>query len=143
MLRLINICVIAALVAAAANVYRIKFESTVQAERVNKVRAAIRGERDAIATLRAEWTRLDNPARVQSLASRHLPLKQFEAWQVDQLDGLPDRPPDFAQPGEPDPIGAMIETLDHDLTTGSIKADGDGADNASDAAPDADSGQAR
>ena len=38
MMRLLNICVIAALVLAAAYVYKIKFESTRQAERVAKLR---------------------------------------------------------------------------------------------------------
>ena len=61
-----------ALVAAAAYVYEIKFESTLQAERLAKLRSEIRRERDAIATLRAEWAKLDNPVRIQGLAQRHL-----------------------------------------------------------------------
>ena len=60
---------------AAAYVYEIKFESTLQAERVAKLRGEVRRERDAIAALRAEWATLDNPARVQGLAQRHLQLK--------------------------------------------------------------------
>ena len=38
MMRLLNICVIVALVLAAADVYKIKFESTRQAQRVTKLR---------------------------------------------------------------------------------------------------------
>jgi 16S rRNA (cytosine1402-N4)-methyltransferase len=41
MMRLLNICVIAALVLAAADVYKIKFESTRQAQRVAKLRMEI------------------------------------------------------------------------------------------------------
>src|SRR5262249_3013560 len=59
MMRLLNICVIAALVAAAAYVYKIKFESTLQAERLAKLRMELRREHDAIAALRAEWSKLD------------------------------------------------------------------------------------
>ena len=84
MIRLLNICVIAALVVAAAHVYKIKFESTRQAERVAKLRMEIRGEHDAIATLRAEWSKLDNPARIQELAQRHLKLKPIEPRQFDR-----------------------------------------------------------
>ena len=62
---------IAALVSAAAYVYKIKFESTLQAERVAKLRMEIRREQDAIAALRAEWSKLDTPARIQELAQRH------------------------------------------------------------------------
>ena len=50
-MRLLHILVIGALVAAAAYVYEIKFESTLQAERLAKLRLEIRKERDAIATL--------------------------------------------------------------------------------------------
>ena len=75
MMRLLNICVIVALVLAAADVYKIKFESTRQAQRVAKLRMEIRREHDAIATLRAEWAKLDNPARIQSLTRRHLPAE--------------------------------------------------------------------
>ena len=53
MMRILNICVIAALVAAASYVYKIKFESTRQAQRVAKLRLEIRRERDAVASLRA------------------------------------------------------------------------------------------
>ena len=49
MMRLLNIFLIAALVLAAADVYKIKFESTRQAQRVAKLRIEIRRERDAIA----------------------------------------------------------------------------------------------
>src|SRR2546421_12508524 len=94
MMRLLNICVIVALVLAAADVYKIKFESTRQAQRVAKLRTEIRREHDAIAALRAEWAKLDAPARIQDLARRHLQLKPTEVRQFDRLDNLPERPPD-------------------------------------------------
>ena len=72
MMRLLNMLVIAALVSAAAYVYKIKFDSTRQAERIAKVRMEIRQEQDAIASLRAEWSKLETPARIQELAKRHL-----------------------------------------------------------------------
>jgi cell division protein FtsL len=108
MMRLINICVIAALVLAAADVYKIKFESTRQAQRVAKLRTEIRRERDSIAALRAEWAKLDNPARIQDLARRHLSLKPTEVQQLDRLDNLPERPPALVPVEEADPIGTVI-----------------------------------
>jgi cell division protein FtsL len=119
MMRLINICVIAALVLAAADVYKIKFESTRQAQRVAKLRTEIGREHDAIAALRAEWAKLDSPARIQDLARRHLALQPTEGRQFDRLDNLPERPPDLVPVGEPDPIGTVIanpEMLDHSAT---------------------------
>ena len=108
MMRLLNICVIAALVLAAADVYKIKFDSTRQAQRVAKLRMEIRREQDVIAALRAEWAKLDSPARIQDLARRHLPLKPVEGRQFDRLDNLPERPPELVPVDEPNPIGRVI-----------------------------------
>jgi hypothetical protein len=110
-MRIIHLLVIGALVFAAAYVYRIKMESTARTERVLRLRADIREERNAIAALRAEWTRLDAPLRLQGLAERHLTLKPVTATQYDDLKNLPERPP-YVRPDNPDPIGSMIETID-------------------------------
>jgi cell division protein FtsL len=121
-LRILNLCVIVALVLAAVDVYTIKFEATGQAQRLAKLRLEIRRENDAIAGLRAEWARLDRPARIQELARRHLTLKPIDAWQFDKLDNLPERPPELVPLDEPDPIGAVIanpELIDR-APTGSV-----------------------
>ena len=121
MLRVLNMVVIAALVLAAAWVYEIKYSSTLQAERVAKLRAEIRRERDAIAALRAEWGQLDNPDRIQLLARRHLALQPVVATQFDRLDDLPDRPVEIVPPGTADQIGALIElSADPEVVTGTI-----------------------
>ena len=121
-MRIIHLLVIGALVFAAAYVYRIKMESTERTERVLRLRAQIREERDAIAVLRAEWAKLDSPLRLQGLVERHLALKPLNANQYDSLKNLPDRPPSLVKPG--DPIGSMLETIeataDAPTTTGSI-----------------------
>lgn len=111
-MRLLNFCVLLLLVAAAAYVYDIKFESTLRAERVAKMRADVRRERDAIAALRAEWATLDNPARVQGLVRRHLTLRPADATQYDPLDRLPDRPSVVAQPPINDSTATVIENSD-------------------------------
>jgi cell division protein FtsL len=125
MIRLLNICVIGALVLAAAYVYKIKFESTRQAERVAKLRMEIRREHDAIAALRAEWSKLDNPLRIQELAQRHLKLRPIEAVQFDRLDRLPERPPDLVPPDTDDPIAFLIDKPDLiDVPTASVPVRG-------------------
>jgi hypothetical protein len=119
--RVLNFMVIAALVLAAAYVYRIKFEATVQAERVAKLNDEVRHERDKIAALRARWGELDDPSRIQGLAEKLLKLKPIVPSQFDALDRLPDQPPDYLRPGAKDPIAGMIEHMEEpaDLT-GSI-----------------------
>jgi cell division protein FtsL len=124
MMRILNILVIAALVAAAAHVYRIKFESTRQVERLAKLQMEIRQEQDMIASLRAEWSKLDTPARIQALANRHLKLKAIDPRQFDTLRELPERPPDLVPPDAVDPIGSLLESPDllADIPTSSIPA---------------------
>jgi hypothetical protein len=115
-MRLLNIFVICALILAASFVYKIKFDSTLQAEKVAKLGGELRRERDAIAALRAEWAKLDTPGRIQGLADRHLKLQPIRPTQFDSLDRLPERP---APAG--DPIGAMIPATD---ITGSVPSTG-------------------
>jgi cell division protein FtsL len=115
-MRLLHLLVIAALVVAASYVYHIKFDSTQRAERVAKQRSEIRRERESIAALRAEWAKLENPARLQGLAVRHLPLKPIDPAQFDPLDKLPERPPSLVPPDSTDPIGALIDISESDFT---------------------------
>jgi hypothetical protein len=119
-MRILNIVVIAVLILAASFVYKIKFDSTLQAETVAKLRGEVRRERDAIALLRAEWTKLDTPARLEALAKRHLALRPVEPTQFDNFEHLPERPPKVepTQPITSDPIGAMLGPSPE--TTGSL-----------------------
>src|SRR5471032_2667085 len=89
-------------------------------ERVLRLHADIREQRDAIAALRSEWAKLDAPLRLQGLTERHLPLKPLVATQYDSLKNLPERPPNFTKSGDPDPIGAMIETIDAAADAGGV-----------------------
>jgi hypothetical protein len=124
-MRIIHLLVIGALLFAASYVYQIKMDSTLRTERVLRLHAEIREQRDAIALLRSEWAKLDAPLRLQGLAERHLPLKPISATQYDQLKNLPERLPNPLPPGSPDPIGAMISTIDAvaaPSVTGSVAA---------------------
>lgn len=126
-LRLLNFVVIGALVLAAAYVYRIKFDSAAQAEKLAKLRGELRHERDEIAALRAQWGQLDNPDRIQTLAKRYLQLKPIAPTQFDTLDHLPDRPappPEDVHADLRDPIGGIIENSAEPTATGSIPSSG-------------------
>jgi len=117
-MRLLNFCVLVLLVAAAAYVYEIKFEATLRAERVAKMRGDLLRERDAIAALRAEWATLENPARIQGLSARHLPLRPADAAQYDPLDNLPVRAP-LVAPAD-DAVAKGTEGQDPTAATGSL-----------------------
>ncbi len=109
MLRILHLLAVLCLVGAAVVVYKVKYESTYEAQRTVKLRAEIRAERDKINALRAEWTRLASPARVQDLATRHLNMKPLSVARIDDLSNLPQK-----QIGgnSADPIGEIIENLE-------------------------------
>lgn len=124
--RVINLIVIGALILAAAYVYRIKFDSTVQAEHLAKLRSEVRHERDAIASLRARWGQLDNPVRIETLAKRFTALKPITPTQFDSLDRLPERPSVNTDAAASDPIGGVIDSLEApDAVTGTVPVPAD------------------
>jgi hypothetical protein len=121
-LRVLNFVVIGVLVLAAADVYRIKYESAAQAEHLAKLRGEVRHVRDQIAALHAQWSELDNPGRIDPMAKRFLNLRPVLPTQYDALDHLPPRPIQPARPGEADPIGGIIEHLEDPAPiTGSVR----------------------
>jgi cell division protein FtsL len=121
-MRFLNLCVLVLLVLAAAYVYEIKFESTLRAERVAKMRGDVQRERDANGALRAEWATLENPARIQGLARRHLHLRPAEAAQYDALDKLPDRQQPVVQPAPIDAIAQKIDSTELNPLTGAVSS---------------------
>lgn len=121
-MRLLNFCLVIILVLATAYVYEIKFEATVRATKVAEMRAEVRRERDAIAALRAEWARLENPGRLEVLAKRHLSIRPAELSQFNWLDRLPERPVDIIAPAPSELMAATPQISDVELPTGSIPA---------------------
>lgn len=117
-MRILHLFVIVALILAAGYVYDIKFEATMQAEQLSKLRGEIRRERDAVAALRADWAKLVSPSRIEDIAQRHLQLKPLDAVQIDDLANLPERKK--PEPEKPfDPIAALIGDSDA-VPTGSV-----------------------
>lgn len=107
-LRIIHGLSILILLASAVAVYKVKYDTTYEAQRIAKLRNEIRGERDRLALLRAEWTRLSAPQRVQDLATRHLGMKPLQVARMSDLSGLPEKP---LGPEDGDPIGEFIERI--------------------------------
>ena len=118
-MRLLNILVIGALILAASFVYKIKFDSTLQAERVAKLRGELRRERNAIAVLARRMGKARH-ARPHSGACRTPP--GAAAGQTGAI--RQSRPPARAAAGcrtagpASDPIGAMLAPGPD--TTGSV-----------------------
>ncbi len=52
----------------------------------------IESDRETIRVLKAEWSHLNDPRRLRSLARRHLSLTPVETRQMGSFDALPERP---------------------------------------------------
>ncbi len=89
----LNVAFIALTIAIAFGNYRVKEAAVATAKRVAEVDAAI-GEQDvALQTLDAEWSYLNDPAKLQELAVRHLHLVQIKPSQVMAVSEMPERLP--------------------------------------------------
>jgi cell division protein FtsL len=110
-IKLLHVIAIGALVSSAVYAYSIKYETTLEAEQLQKVKAKAQRERDAIAVLKAEYQYLNRPDRLQMLADRHLDLQSFSVTQVVRVADIPKRGPKV------DAIGRKLEDLGLGLPT--------------------------
>jgi cell division protein FtsL len=138
MLRGLNLLAVGGLVAAAVVVYDVKYSATYEAQKVARLNNEIGLERETIAALKAEWSVLSAPDRIQRLASKYLGMKPLPVSHIGGFASLPERIQISGDPigdiinsldknGEHDPIGRIIVKLesvrrDEPETTGSIKA---------------------
>ena len=95
MFRASDMVLIAVMVSAAAFTYKTKQDAENLADSVRKLEASIRYEEDSIDLLRADWSLLIQPGRVQKLVETYhadLPLQPVEPQQYARIDELPMRP---------------------------------------------------
>lgn len=111
MIKLLHIIAIGALVSSALYAYSIKYETTLQAEQLQKLKSKAQREREAIAVLKAEWQFLNRPERLQALADKHLDLQPLQTTQIVRLSDIPNRGPKV------DSIGRKLEDLGLGLPT--------------------------
>ena len=81
-MRYVNFLLAIALAVLAVVIYQMKYETRGLEQRVSRLQTTIGQERDAIGILRAEWSHLNRPARVERLARKHLGLRPLDASQV-------------------------------------------------------------
>lgn len=113
-MRIVSLFLIGGLVALSFVIYEVKYDTHEMEERVASLRLDIRKERDAIAILRAEWSHLNRPERIERLARKHLGLQPVQARQmisVERLATLRRQAPDRA-PGGP-VVGESAPALRH------------------------------
>jgi cell division protein FtsL len=91
MLRFINVCLVLGLVALACVIYQVKYQAKGIDAEIRTLNGQIDEERDAIAVLRAEWSLLNRPERIERLAQKHLKLAPAKPVQIVTLDKVTDR----------------------------------------------------
>ncbi|MGH6866020.1 MAG: cell division protein FtsL [Methyloceanibacter sp.] len=90
MLRFVNICLVLGLVALAYVIYQVKYEARALDTKIASLNKEIEGERDALAVLRAEWSLLNRPERIERLARKYLRLEPAQPRQLVILDEVED-----------------------------------------------------
>lgn len=91
MLRFVNICLVLGLVALAYVIYQVKYETRGLDAEIASLSRKIDEERDAIAVLRAEWSLLNRPERIERLAKKYLKLAPAKPVQLLTVDTVMDR----------------------------------------------------
>lgn len=109
MLRTIDIILILVIVSAAAVTYRIKSDSEEQLRQVRILERQIAQEEDAIDLLKADWSLLTQPSRIQRLVDAHKDELELQATDSTQVTGLEAVPEKGLGESEGDPIADAIE----------------------------------
>jgi cell division protein FtsL len=91
MLRFVNICLILGLIALAYVIYQVKYQAHALDDQIVSLNKKIDSERDALAALRAEWSLLNRPERIERLAEKYLKLAPARPEQLVPLDEVKDR----------------------------------------------------
>ncbi|GBF26114.1 cell division protein FtsL [bacterium MnTg02] len=88
MLRLLNVVAVVLAGAFAFFLYSMKFETRTLESRTVELARKIKAERQSIAILKAEWSHLSRPERIERLARTHLGLRPLEVRQISELKYL-------------------------------------------------------
>lgn len=102
MMRVVNTAAIMITLALAFALYHVKYETQAEQKQIRALTADLATEQDAIQVLRAEWSLLNQPERLEQLVKRHTQLQPLAPAQIVTMADLPARPK--ALPGlEADP----------------------------------------
>jgi len=113
-----DIAMIAVMLSAAAFTYKTKHDAEAMRSRIHSLQSQIQAEKDAMDVLKADWSLLTQPGRMQKLAEAHqeeLNLRLMEPQQIismQRLREIPLRPID----------DVVAEEIGKDLTiTGGVE----------------------
>lgn len=108
MFRTQDVALIALMVATAGGTYKIKHDAQVSLKQITQLQRDIRFEEDSMELLKADWSLLTQPARLQKLAENYgseLSLAPLNAHQIVGLADIPLKPPAPPPGSSPEPAG--------------------------------------
>ena len=115
--RIFNFLLLTVMVVGAGVVYDLKHKAELAADHNARLEADIAKDRDALALLRAEWSLLTQPSRLQTVIDKyadHFQLQPFSPTQIATIDEIPMRPAPGTSPATAttaDPLGAAVARL--------------------------------
>lgn len=126
MVRTLDFIMIAALIGTAGYTFKVKHDAEQAAARVETLETRLRLEREAIDILKADWSLLTSPDRLEKLVERHkeeLGLEPASPRQIVTIDKIPEKLPELAPiDGEELPVDGRAASTGDDTVTGSIAA---------------------
>lgn len=130
MTRYFNALLVFLMILSAAAVYDMKYEAKIEGENVARLERKITQEQETISLLKAEWSTLSQPSRLEDMVRRHAEifnLIPMTSNNIGTLDDIPAKPVDVLPgsaggdaPGESASIGgaaAAEETPAEDPAT--------------------------
>lgn len=91
MIRALNLAMLALTVTICFGLYRVTHAAQERAQDLRAIEGEITEEARAIDVLKAEWTHLAQPAKVQAMATRYLGLQPMKATQIAYVSDIPIR----------------------------------------------------
>jgi hypothetical protein len=95
--RIFNALLLLAMIVGAGITYDMKHHAEEAANKIVRLQAGIAAEKDKISMLRAEWSMLVQPSRLQNVVTRyadHFDLQPFSADQIASISDIPEKPVD-------------------------------------------------
>ncbi|MDO8839868.1 MAG: hypothetical protein Q7V31_13155 [Parvibaculum sp.] len=120
MIRLINLLLVVAVIGLSVGLYDIKYRAEGADRAAGRLEAQIGAEREAIRVLRAEWSYLNQPERLQELAARYTALQPLTASQIVEFEDvpMPHMADDYYVPSGRQPLGGYAGTVSEGIGGG-------------------------
>jgi cell division protein FtsL len=114
--RLFNIAMVLSVLGAAFVIYSLEHANRTAERRIAAAESGIVDTREGIKLLKAEWSNLTRPERLQKLANEHLKLQPMKPDQLvsarDLAKLVPDEPQVQLNDGKRDPIADILKKME-------------------------------